>query len=222
MATRLGRAILLFAALACACAPERVVGDRQADPAGPDDPGGFPRVTYVDPFIGTGEGAPHFLTNAAGDTWPGAVVPFGMVQLGPDTTHAPSGYRWEHHTVRGFSMTHYSGRGAPCYQDVPILPTLLPLTVSPGSDAEHYAAPFTHANESASPGYYLVRLDSGIDVELTATERTGALRVTFPAGNAGTILFGASGSANPNHDDGTSKIPYFRRISSFQEASPIS
>src|SRR5256885_11422109 len=82
-----------------------------------------PDVTqYVNPFIGTSQGAPAYgMGNAAGNTPPGAAYPFGMVLWSPDTTAQSGGYRYEHHSINGFSLTHFSGRGIGCWQDLPIM-----------------------------------------------------------------------------------------------------
>ena len=124
---------------------------------------------YVNPFIGT---AGH------GHTFPGAIVPYGMVQLSPDTRltgwDGCSGYHYSDSIVYGFSHTHLSGTGISDYGDVLLMPTVGPIKDS-------YASRFQHRNETASPGYYSVKLDDhDILVELTATARTGMHRYTFP------------------------------------------
>uniref|UniRef100_Q023I7 Putative alpha-1,2-mannosidase n=1 Tax=Solibacter usitatus (strain Ellin6076) TaxID=234267 RepID=Q023I7_SOLUE len=153
---------------------------------------GVPDLTkYVNPFIGTGQGAPDYgMGNAAGNTPPGAAFPFGMVLWSPDTTTQSGGYRYEHTAINGFSLTHFSGRGISCWQDIPFLPV-------PGAVSASPAATFSHANENASPGSYAVNLDNGVGVELTVTQRTGFARFSFPSPN-GTILVNSGGSANGN------------------------
>ena len=126
-----------------------------------------------------------------------------MVLWSPDTTTLAGGYRYEHDSIQGFSLTHFSGRGISCYQDVPFMPIAGSPGVSPGSDWLSYAATFQHDNEYAAPGYYRVRLDTGIGVELTLTQRTGFGKFTFPVGDMGTLLVNAGGSANGNRDDET-------------------
>lgn len=136
-------------------------------------------VSYVNPFIGTG---------GHGHTYPGAVVPRGMVQLSPDTRlagwDACAGYYYEDTSLLGFSHTHLSGTGIGDYGDFLFLPfTEEPLFVEPtGEDKEkRYGSRFSHQNETASPGYYKVLLDDyGITAELTATERAGYHLYTFP------------------------------------------
>lgn len=156
-------------------------------------------VPYVNTFIGTDNGAPDYgLGNAAGDTPPGAAYPFGMVLWSPDTTNAAGGYRYFHNTIKGFSLTHFSGRGVSCYQDFPIMPVVIPVDVSPGTNSgwAHYSSTFSHANESASAGYYGVQLDNGVNVELTVTSRTGFAKLTFPASVLSSVLINTGGSAN--------------------------
>ncbi|HEU5459959.1 MAG TPA: hypothetical protein VFU83_05660, partial [Pyrinomonadaceae bacterium] len=132
---------------------------------------------YVNPFIGT---AGH------GHTFPGAIVPFGMVQLSPDTRltgwDGCSGYHYSDSIVYGFSHTHLSGTGISDYGDILLLPSV-------GRAQKGYTARFQHKNETASPGYYSVKLDDdNILVELTATTRVGMHRYTFPSTNEADIV----------------------------------
>lgn len=142
---------------------------------------------YVNPFIGTGA-VEHSLS---GNCYPGATVPFGMVQLSPDTQQAPdwdkaSGYDYNDKTIYGFSHTRLSGTGASDLIDILLLPTTGGLTQSA----------FSHEEESAAPGYYKVRLaDTGIDAELTATTHTGIHRYTYPAGTEQQLLLDLDHSA---------------------------
>ncbi|WP_426667611.1 GH92 family glycosyl hydrolase [Mucilaginibacter sp. McL0603] len=127
----------------------------------------------VNPFIGTG---------GHGHTYPGAVVPFGMVQLSPDTRlegwDGCSGYYFTDTVIYGFSHTHLSGVGIPDYCDVLFMPT----TGDPRFKNTDYRSGFKKKNESASPGYYKTRLDKyNIDVELTATKRVGVHRYDYPS-----------------------------------------
>jgi len=128
----------------------------------------------VDPFIGTG---------GHGHTYPGAVVPFGMVQLSPDTRltgwDGCSGYHYTDTVVYGFSHTHLSGTGIADYCDVLFMPT----TGEPELKKEEYRSRFQKRYEQASPGYYRTHLDKyNIDVELTATKRVGIHKYSFPGG----------------------------------------
>ncbi|MFE0349084.1 GH92 family glycosyl hydrolase [Streptomyces griseoluteus] len=135
----------------------------------------------VNPFIGT---------QNEGNTYPGAAVPFGMVQLSPDTGHN-TGYDYAQDHIRGFSLVHLSGVGCGLGGDLPVLPTTGDVTTT---DYAKYAARFSHDDESASPGYYRVGLDSGIEAELTATARTGVQRYTFPATDKANVLLDAGQS----------------------------
>ncbi|WP_210592140.1 GH92 family glycosyl hydrolase [Streptomyces sp. GESEQ-35] len=139
----------------------------------------------VNPFIGT---------ENEGNTYPGAAVPFGMVQLSPDTGHN-TGYDYSHDRIRGFSLVHLSGVGCGLGGDLPVLPTTGDVTQTDYAD---YAAGFSHDDEEASPGYYKVGLSSGIDAELTATERTGVQRYTFPATDKANVLLNAGQSLHKN------------------------
>jgi predicted alpha-1,2-mannosidase len=138
---------------------------------------------FVDPFIGTG---------GHGHTFPGATVPFGMVQLSPDTDNARwdacSGYNYADKTLLGFSHTHLSGTGVADMMDVLIAPGVGPVILDPGTLQKpegSYRARFDHADEAASPGYYRVRLkDSGVEAELTATARVGLHRYRFDPATA--------------------------------------
>jgi len=131
----------------------------------------------VNPFVGT---------DAHGHTFPGAAVPFGMVQLSPDTRvegwDACGGYHYSDSTILGFSHTHLSGTGIPDYGDILFLPT----TGKPGLRTRQ---PFLHSSEKASPGYYSVTLeDDDIFTELTASARVGIHRYTFPTSAEANIL----------------------------------
>ncbi len=151
-------------------------------------------ASYVDPFIGTGSGG---TVVGQVDTFPGADMPFGMMQWSPDTPSRPDGggYNYDDNSTLGFSLTHISGPGCPAYGDVPILPTVGSVGTSPGSTTES----FSHSTESASPGYYGVTLGSGssaVKSELTVTDRTGIGRFTFPATKQANMLFKVADSAN--------------------------
>jgi predicted alpha-1,2-mannosidase len=137
-------------------------------------------AAFVDPFIGTGDAvSPDPVGNGlTGATYPGATLPFGMVQLSPDTTRPdPLGYHYEDSSITAFSFTHLNGAGCPAFRDLQILP----FAARPDFE-ERAELPFSHADEKASPGFYEVKLDSGIVVDLTATQRTGLARFTFPEG----------------------------------------
>lgn len=135
----------------------------------------------VNPFIGT---------ENEGNTYPGAAVPFGMVQLSPDTGHN-TGYDYSQNHIRGFSLVHLSGVGCGLGGDLPVLPTTGDVTQT---DYAKYAAEFSHDDEQASPGYYEAGLKTGIRAELTATARTGVQRYTFPATDKANVLLNAAQS----------------------------
>jgi len=150
---------------------------------------------YVDPFIGT---AGH------GHTYPGASVPFGIVQLSPDTRiinwDACSGYHSSDDTIIGFSHTHLSGTGAIDYGDILLMPTMGDI-VKIHKEKGNISSPFSHDSEIAEPGFYAVNLeDYNIDVELTATQRSGFHKYIFHhAGDAHILI-------DLKHDLGANKI----------------
>lgn len=137
---------------------------------------------WVNPFIGT---------DFTGNTYPGAQVPFGMVQLSPDNGlsgwNRIAGYFYPDSTIAGFSHTHLSGTGAGDLYDISFMPVTLPYVEAEGALGIH--SKFSHGDEDASAGYYRARLtDYDIDVELTATERCGIQRYTFPKQEAVVFL----------------------------------
>ncbi|CAM3764743.1 GH92 family glycosyl hydrolase [Mucilaginibacter galii] len=134
----------------------------------------------VNPFVGTG---------GHGHTFPGATVPFGMVQLSPDTRlegwDGCSGYHYSDTTVYGFSHTHLSGVGIPDYCDILFMPTV----GVPRLQNTDYRSGFKKVNEVASPGYYKTTLDKyNVEVELTATQRAGLHQYTYPSTNQANII----------------------------------
>jgi predicted alpha-1,2-mannosidase len=154
----------------------------------------------VDPFIGTAGG---------GNTFPGATLPFGMMQWSPDTNH-DAWYFYNDKQIQGFGLTHISGAGCPLYGDFAVLPMTSPLASSPGGDLAPYAADFSHDKEEAHPGYYAVTLANGIRVEITVSERAGIARFIFPAGTAARLLVNAGSSAGSFRSlDGKQPDPAF-------------
>lgn len=140
---------------------------------------------FVDPFIGTA---------AHGHVYPGATLPFGMVQLSPDNGTMGwdwcSGYNWEDDTIVGFSHTHLSGTGIGDLYDISLMPTneVLDFSLQTAPRESKYAAVYSHDNEKATPGYYSVQLDNGIYVELTTTDRVGFHHYRFPSGTTPAVL----------------------------------
>lgn len=152
-----------------------------------------PLTQFVNTFIGTAPNpeAKVGFKAMAGDVFPGAVCPRGIVAWSPDTTQArqaPGGYWYPDREITGFSATHFSGRGMMYLLDISFMPLMQPVNASPEKKWEQFAAAFSHTNESASPGYYRVKLDNGIETELTATPRTGMARFTFPASPAALLI----------------------------------
>ena len=151
---------------------------------------------FVNPFIGTDDSnSPNPVPGGAGgSTYPGPVLPFGMVQLGPDTpTGSPSGYRFSDTSIEDFSLTHFDGAGCPNNEDLNLLPITGALGASPGTSWTSYASAYTKANETAAPGYYRTVLDRyATTVELTTTTRTGQLRLTYPATATAQLLVNTS------------------------------
>lgn len=155
-------------------------------------------IEYVNPIIGT---------NGMGHTFPGACVPFGIVQLSPETDTIPhnvdgryqgkvyeycAGYQHRDKTIVGFSHTHLSGTGHSDLGDILIMPTTGPIHTNPGTadnPESGYRSRFSHDTEKCTPGYYEVKLqDYGILAQLTTTQRVGVHRYTFPSEQAQFIL----------------------------------
>ena len=159
--------LILLAFAACTQQPQ---ADYVTDPA-----------AYVDPFIGTG---------GHGHTFPGATVPFGMVQFSPDTRmndwDGCSGYHTSDHTILGFSTTHLSGTGCSDYGDFRFMPIVGDVIFDKGNadrTSTGYRSAFQHENEDAQAGYYAVLLDDyNTKVELTTGDRVGMMRCIFPQG----------------------------------------
>ncbi len=147
-------------------------------------------IQYVNPFIGT---------KNMGHTFPGATSPFGMVQLSPETNQQPmfkngkynpetykycAGYQYDDTTIFGFSHTHFSGTGHSDLGDFLVMPTTGKLTLEPGDASiphSGFHSQFSHKNEDAEPGFYKVKLDDyNILAELTASDRVGFHKYTFP------------------------------------------
>lgn len=155
-------------------------------------------VQYVNPMIGTRD---------MGHTYPGATVPFGMVQLSPDTDTIPyavngkynpevyrycAGYQYDDKTIVGFSHTHFNGTGHSDLGDFLIMPTVGKLKLNPGTadrPESGFRSRFSHSTEVAAPDYYKVKLDDyDIMAELTATARVGFHQYTFPASDQAHII----------------------------------
>lgn len=165
---------------------------------------------YVDPLIGTAK---------MGHTYPGATVPFGSVQLSPDTDTIPygvngrynpdvykycAGYKYDDETIVGFSHTHFSGTGHSDLGDFLVMPTVGKLQLNPGTSTNPdsgYRSRFSHDEETAEAGYYAINLkDYGIKAELTATTRVGMHKYTFPKSDQAHIILDLKAGIY-NYDD---------------------
>ena len=156
-------------------APQSVVGDPAA---------------LVDPMVGTGSGG---AVVGQVDTYPGATMPFGMIQWSPDTTSRPDGggYSYTDSAITGFSLTHFSGPGCSIAGDFPILP----LTGAIPADPTSASADFSHSGETAHPGSYAVTA-GGIRTQLAVTDRTGVASFTYPSTAQAQLLIKVADSAD--------------------------
>ena len=156
---------------------------------------------YIRPFVGT--------AGSEGNTFPGPSAPFGMMQLSPDTDtclsnwNTCSGYSYDDPTILGFSLTHLTGTGCPDLGDFLFVPQAGRPEINPG-DPGHpesgYQSTYSHTDESASAGYYKVKLlKSGVTTELTAGDRAGILRFTFPAAEVASVMIDLSHIIGPWH-----------------------
>lgn len=168
---------------------------------------------FVDPFVGTAN---------AGNTFPGAVAPFGMLSFSPGQSRyygptsgpgagkgtirpaSPSGYQYGTDFISGFSLTHLSGAGCNgAGGDIPLMPITEKVTTSPAianGDRTRYSSSFSHSWEQASPGSYQVKLDSGVTASMAATARTGSARFAFPAAKPAGLLIRSSDSMAGSSD----------------------
>ncbi len=163
-------------------------------------------VSYVNPFLGT---------DFFGHTFPGASRPFSMVHLSPDMYNQGwtycAGYIYSDNSIMGFSHTHWSGVGMVNGGEVLLMPTIgYKLKTTPGSPEkpeEGYRSRFDHSSESASPGYYSVVLkDYNIKVELTATQRAGFHRYTFPKSDCARVILDLGHQIGNNNSENLSEL----------------
>jgi predicted alpha-1,2-mannosidase len=145
---------------------------------------------YVNPFIGTAVGS--------GNTYPGPQVPFGMISWSPQSTDfgwSPAGYNYNNDKINGFGLIHLSGAGCSATCELPFIPCTGDMNVSPVANRAEYASIFSHTNETASPGYYSVKLSTwNIDFENTVKARSGIAHLDFPANSKANVIL------NPNAD----------------------
>jgi predicted alpha-1,2-mannosidase len=172
-------AVLLTPALAQAAAGGGAAAGFVSDPA-----------ALVNPLVGTGSGG---AVVGQVDTFPGADMPFGMVQWSPDTPSRPDGggYDYDDSSITGFSLTHVSGPGCAIAGDFPILP----ITGALPGDPDSASASFSHSSESAHPGSYAVTA-GGVHTQLAVTDRTGVAQFTYPATTQAQLLVKVADSAN--------------------------
>ncbi len=144
-------------------------------------------VDYVNPFVGT---------DGYGNVYPGAQIPFGGIQISPDTDSdfydAASGYKYSHPTIMGFSLTHLSGTGIPDLGDFLFIPGTGKMHLKPGTHDDHtagYRSAYSHDREWASPDYYAVELDDyGVKAEMTSGLRSGIFRFTYPESDSSFVM----------------------------------
>jgi len=165
-------------------------------------------VSNVNTLIGTGSDPDDGI-----NLFPGATMPFGMVQLSPDTEDHGVGYHYIHTRIKGFSMTHMSGPGCANEGDVFFTATTGPVV----TQVVDFQSPYSHKWENAVPGYYQVELlQWGINAELSSTNRTGVARFTFPAGKSANILVPIGHTLN-NVSTASVQIVGDRRIQGYVE-----
>ncbi|WP_051136556.1 glycoside hydrolase domain-containing protein [Luteimicrobium xylanilyticum] len=170
----------------------------------------LPLTQYVNPFVGT---AVSSTSGYAGNVNPGAQVPFGMVDFGPDTPrtdfNGSGGYLTAANATSGkvnfFSLTHLNGPGCPGQGVVGMMPASTPQSVATAA-GKPVGVTFKTATESARPGEYAVTLDNQVGVELTATTRTGMAQFTYPGKDAGYFSLDTRLNANSNMSSSAGKI----------------
>lgn len=152
-----------------------------------DNQADAPLTRYVKPLVGT---------SGFGNVYPGAQLPFGGIQISPDTDFdyydAAAGYKYDHKTLLGFSLTHLSGTGIPDLGDFLFMPGTGTVHLNPGTHENPdngYRSRYSHEQEWAEPNYYAVNLlDYGVKAEMTSGVRSGMLRFTYPASEDAFIL----------------------------------
>lgn len=161
-------------------------------------------VSFVDPFIGSG---------GHGHVFVGANVPFGAIQLGPQNIFKGwdwcSGYHYSDSIIVGFNHSHLSGTGCSDLGDVILMPFIGAVRTTSGTQDNiegSCSSYYRHANEKAAPGYYSVKLDNGVKVELTATERVGMHHYIYPEGTARLLINLKDGNDNKTFDTYMKKI----------------
>jgi len=171
---------------------------------------------FVNPFIGTGSTSPF----GGGNTFPGAAYPLGMVQWSPDTiSNPPGGYSYYDSIIKGFSLTHFSGRGCQVYQDFPFMPYVGKLIYSPATNSSLYYSNFSHTSEIAHPANYQVHLDDpNVTVELSVTPHTGIGKFTYHASALSTMIINTGGSINGNTNSSVTITPTKNEVTGSAES----
>jgi predicted alpha-1,2-mannosidase len=172
-------------------------------------------VQYVNTLWGTGNFPAMWGEN---NLFPGATMPFGMIQWSPDTGAGTKagGYAYYDTQISGFSMDHLSGAGCTDGGNFSFMP-MLAAGQPPNGNRLAFATGFSHDNETARPGYYAVTLDNGVKVELTTTTRTGFGRFTFSDRKTGTLAINAASDANGSDDAYISISPDAREVSGWSK-----
>lgn len=162
-------------------------------------------LPYAHPMCGTAGGA---------NTYPGATMPFGMIQWSPDTELGlrKGGYSDADTRISDFSVDHISGAGCSYGEDFAMMPISGPQPAAPPDKRNTFALTFSHTNEQATPGYYGVTFDNGMKVELTTTMRTGFGRFTYPAHNPASMMINAASDINTSEASSISINPSTREI----------
>lgn len=163
-------------------------------------------------------------TDGHGHTYPGATVPFGMVQLSPDTRtdgwDGSSGYHYTDNTIQGFSHTHLTGTGVGDLGDILLMPTVGDIHLDLGTPGNGYISRFSHAREKATPGYYKVYLDDPkVTAELTATARCGFHKYTFPATDQAHIVLDLAHGIGNGPFDGQLTVENATTVSGFKKTN---
>ena len=173
----------------------------------------FDVAAHVDPFIGT---------QGAGATYPGAQAPFGMISTGPASAYANyggwesrPGYQYNINNIVGFALTHVSGVGLHAAQDLPFMPFVGDLSVSPvGKNRETYQSAFTSADQKASPGFYQVDLETAkTRVSIASRQRSSVVQLDFPATEKANLLFAPPNNGTAISDSSLTIAPAAREIS---------
>lgn len=175
--------------------------------------GGAPKVYYATENL-----LPHArpMCGTAGNafTYPGATMPFGMIQWSPDTELGlrKGGYSDADARISDFSVDHISGAGCTYGEDFAMMPISGPQPTAPPDKRNAFALPFSHTNEQATPGYYGVTFDNGLKAELTTTMRTGFGRFTYPAHNPASMMINAASDINTSDASSISVNPATHEI----------